>query len=322
MYKENSIFLIMMIGVPGSGKSTHAKTLSLMYDAKVFSSDEYREKLLGNQNDQSNNELVFNSLYSDIACDLHNGKNCILDATDVSVKDRKRAIERIESILRKKYKSTVSYKKMAVPCLTNITECIENDKNRERSVGVNVILKFVSRFEYPQYFEGLDIIIPYYGKNACSISRADMYSAMSGFNQNSKYHKYDLFTHSMVLSDLYSYNNNALMSEVAKFHDIGKLFTESKDEEGFSHYYQHANYSAYVLACNPNIVEFNKRYAYAFRDVLFYVNQHMHIRDIIKSEKAIKKYKELWGEEKFNKLVEFMNNDNKASGRVVDECGS
>ena len=45
----------------------------------------------------------------------------------------------------------------------------------------------------------------------------------------------------------------------------------------------------------------------------------MHIRDIVKSEKAIEKYKKLWGEERFNKLIEFMNNDNKASGRNFNE---
>jgi predicted kinase len=310
------IYLIMMIGIPGSGKSTLAKSLSLIYDgAKIFSSDEYREKLLGSENDQSNNQLVFNTLYKDIAEELHCGYSCILDATNISYKDRNRAMSSIENILRKKIKSNVVYKKIATVCCTNISECIENDKKRERSVGENVILKFVSRFEYPQYFEGFNNIIPYYGKKLNIINREDIYSRMSGFNQNSKYHKYDLLTHSMVLSDLYSYSNNALMSEAAKFHDIGKLFTESKDEEGFSHFYQHANYSAYIIACNPEII----LKGFILQDVIFYINQHMHIRDIIKSEKAVEKYKKLWGEERFNKLVEFMNNDNKASGRNFNE---
>lgn len=321
--RMGDLCLVMMVGVPGSGKSTLAKTLSLIYDgAKIFSSDDYREKLLGNQCDQSNNQLVFDTLYNDIAVELHCGKSCILDATNVSVKDRKRAFDRIDSILRKKCKSTVTYKKIAVPCLTNIPECFENDKKRDRSVGEDVILKFVHRFEYPQYFEGFDKIIPHYGGNKYKVTRESLYSAMAGFNQNSKYHRYDLLTHSLILSDLYFCNNDALMSEVAKFHDIGKLFTETKDEEGFSHYYNHANYSAYIIACNPDIIKYNHRYTYCLSSVIFYINQHMHIRDIIKSEKAIKKYKELWGEERFNKLIEFMNNDNKASGRDVDECGS
>ena len=285
------VFLIMLVGVPGSGKSTLAKTLSLIYDgAKIFSSDKYREKLLGNENNQSNNQLVFSTLYKDIAEELHNGYSCILDATNINYKDRKRAIDSIENILRKKIRSTINYKKIETVCCTNISECIENDKNRERSVGESVILKFVSRFEYPQYFEGFDHISSYIVKDSNSITREDLYTRMSGFNQNSKYHKYDLMTHSMILSEIYSYRNDHFMSEIAKFHDIGKLVTETKDEEGFSHYYQHANYSAYIIACNPDIINL---YNYDIKSIIFYINQHMHIRDIVKSEKAIKKYKEL-----------------------------
>ena len=310
--------LIILIGVPGSGKSTLAKTLSLIYDcAKIFSSDEYREKLLGNINDQSNNDLVFKTLYKDIAEELHKGYNCIFDATNINYKARKRSLDSIESILRKKIKSNIKYRKEAIVCCTNISECIVNDKNRERSVGEEVILKFVSKFEYPQYFEGFDHISSYIGKNSNNISREDIYTRMSGFNQNSKYHKYDLMTHSIILSEIYSYRKDCLMSEVSKFHDIGKLVTETKDSDGFSHYYQHANYSAYIIACNPDIIKYDNKYTYSLNSVIFYINQHMHIRDIVKSEKAIKKYIELWGEERFNNLVEFMNNDNTASGRAI-----
>lgn len=315
--RMGDLCLVMMIGVPGSGKSTLAKTMSLIYDgAKIFSSDDYREKLLGNQCDQSNNQLVFDTLYNDIAEELHRGYSCILDATNISYKDRNRAISNIENILRKKIKSDIVYKKIATVCCTNISECIENDKKRERSVGEQVILKFVSRFEYPQYFEGFSEIFPFYGKTVDSISRTDIYSRMSGFNQNSKYHKYDLLVHSIVLSDYF--DDDSVFREVAKFHDVGKLLTETKDSEGFSHYYQHANYSAYIIACNPEII----LKGFILQDVIFYINQHMHIRDIVKSEKAIKKYKDLWGKIRFDLLVEFMNNDNKASGRVIDECGS
>ena len=311
-------YLIFMIGIPGSGKTTNANVLSLVYSAEVFSSDKYRKKLLGDENDQSNNELVFNTLYKDIAYNLSLCKSCIFDATNINTKNRMNALNKIESYLRKKFKSEIVYRKIATPCLTNILECIENDKNRERSVGEQVILKFISRFEYPQYFEGFDDIIPLFGKSVNIIKREDLFNRMSGFNQNSKYHKYDLLTHSLVLSDFY--NNDDFMKEVSLFHDIGKLFTETKDKEGFSHYYQHANYSAYIIACNPDIVKYYERYKsyFNFNAFIFYINQHMHIRDIIKSEKAIKKYKELWGEDLFQSLVEFMNNDNKASGRDIE----
>ena len=121
-------------------------------------------------------------------------------------------------------------------------------------------------------------------------------------------------THSILLSDYLDYDFT--LREAAKLHDIGKIITETKDKEGYSHYYQHANYSAYIVACNPGIM--GERQQSVYIDIVFYINQHMHIRDIIKSEKAIKRYKELWGEDRFNRLIKFMNNDNKASGREYE----
>lgn len=308
--------LFMMVGIPGSGKSTIAKKYEKTYNAKIFSSDEYRKNLLGNEFDQSNNNLVFKTLYADIADNLRFGNNCILDATNINTKDRKKAMDSIDSILRNKFNiknKKFIYKKIAVTCLSGVSICIERDAKRERSVGEKVIKKFVSKFEYPQIFEGFDDIYNVVDSNNCNFyDRAEFFSRMSGFNQNSKYHKYDLLTHSLLLAESF---HDDIRHEAGLFHDIGKTCTETRDEEGYSHYYQHANWSAYLVACNMGILK--QWFSTSFLDIIFYINQHMHIRDIVKSEKAIEKYKKLWGEERFNKLVEFMNNDNKASGGIL-----
>ncbi len=39
----------------------------------------------------------------------------------------------------------------------------------------------------------------------------------------------------------------------------------------------------------------------------------MHIREIIRSEKAIRRYKLLWGEDLHNSLIEFTEADNKGA---------
>lgn len=304
--------LFMMVGIPGSGKTTVARNYEKTYNIKVFSSDEYRKKLLGNESDQSNNNLVFKTLYNDIADNLRSGNNCILDATNINTKDRKKAIDSIDSILRNKFniKNKFIYKKIAVVCLSGVSTCIERDAKRERSVGEEVIKKFISRFEYPQIFEGFNDIYNIIDHISCNYyDRAEFFSRMSGFNQNSKYHKYDLLTHSLLLAESF-YDD--VRHEAGLFHDIGKTCTETRDEEGYSYYYQHANWSAYLVACNMDILK--QRFSTSFMDVIFYINQHMHIRDIVKSEKATEKYKKLWGEERFNGLVEFMEADNKASG--------
>lgn len=39
--------IIMLIGIPGSGKTTHSNELSIKYDAKVISTDKVRQTHVG-----------------------------------------------------------------------------------------------------------------------------------------------------------------------------------------------------------------------------------------------------------------------------------
>ena len=89
---------IMMVGLPGSGKSTHAEELSKRLDAVIHSSDALREELTGDINNQNNNELVFQTLHKRIKEDLINGKNCIYDACQVKRKDRMSFLQQLNKI--------------------------------------------------------------------------------------------------------------------------------------------------------------------------------------------------------------------------------
>lgn len=79
--KEKPLF-IMMIGLPYSGKFEHAKRLQQKHNAVIHASDEIREELLGDVQDQNNNAKVFEVLHSRVKADLLAGKNVIYDATD------------------------------------------------------------------------------------------------------------------------------------------------------------------------------------------------------------------------------------------------
>lgn len=43
---------IMLVGLPGSGKSTYAELLKKQYNAIICSSDEARKKITGDENNQ------------------------------------------------------------------------------------------------------------------------------------------------------------------------------------------------------------------------------------------------------------------------------
>ena len=55
--------LIMLIGLPSSGKSTLAEKLSKEYNAQILSSDQIRIDLYNNINDQEHNDEVFKELH-------------------------------------------------------------------------------------------------------------------------------------------------------------------------------------------------------------------------------------------------------------------
>ena len=86
---------IMLCGLPASGKST----ISDYLDAngyEVFSSDEYRRKLLGDINAQDDNNLVFTTMHSDIENCMKTGQDLVYDACNISAKRRKAYLETIK----------------------------------------------------------------------------------------------------------------------------------------------------------------------------------------------------------------------------------
>ena len=293
--------LIVMVGLPGSGKSTKAIELAEEYEAKIFSSDSYREKLLGNASDQTNNSKVFDTLYKDLCQEILTG-NCILDATNCTYKSRQQVLSRVKNI---------KCLKVAYVMTTSIDDCIDRDIKRDRTVGKDVVMKFVHSYQLPQYFEGFDRILfdndPY--EKYDPYKAIDMASQMIMMDQKNPHHVNDLYTHSIMLSEQFAGDDPRFLA--GKWHDLGKMFTQSFDDDGVAHYICHANYSTYYLLTHCDLLNVNSKTK--FLDVMFYINEHMHIRDIIKSDKALEKYAKLYSRERLNKLLEFMEADNRAS---------
>lgn len=313
--------LYVMVGLPGSGKSTIAEGyLKRHYSRygteemsmKIFSSDEYRKNLLGDIEDQSQNQKVFDTLFKDLKMFLSCGDvTAIFDATNITVKSRRKIFESIRNL---------GCRVVAVVVPTTIEQCIRNNEQRERVVPIPVLFKMMKQFEMPQKFEGFtDILIGYdFYCNRITTGyvddAAETIVKMFEFDQHNKHHKYTLGEHSYNLAK--NYPMQSVLYYAGLWHDIGKMHTQSFTEDGQAHYYSHENVSAYYLLSHKYLTKLSMD---DLCECLFYINNHMHIRDIIKSEKAINKYKQFWGEERFRNLIDFMNNDNGASGRVMNE---
>ena len=144
--------VIMLIGVPGSGKTTFAHNLSLEKGYKVISSDVIRQTFPGIK---ENN--VFPTVYEMCVNELRNGRDIILDATNITPKVRKRAWDALDAF-------GVKYDKVAYYFITDPNKCMErvairNTLPNERYLPVEVIKGYGEKIIAPAIEEGFKEII-------------------------------------------------------------------------------------------------------------------------------------------------------------------
>ena len=141
--------LILLCGIPGSGKTTYAKNyIKLNNNTVHLSSDAIRKELYGDENIQGNPGDVFSLMQKRAIEALNNGHDVIYDSTAMTRKDRQGII-------------SVCPKFAKIEChiiWAPIEVCIERDSKRERTVGKEVIDRMLKRFQAPYYDEGIDII--------------------------------------------------------------------------------------------------------------------------------------------------------------------
>ena len=152
--KINYPTLYILIGVPGSGKSTYAKELCEKSERGValVSSDEIRKWLFGNESCQANPKLVFDTAHEAIKNQLSCGYDVVFDATNIYKHNREKLIKKIM------FKVTKPVRFVAIYFDTPIETCIARQELRERKVPTKVIEKMARQIDKPTFEEGFDII--------------------------------------------------------------------------------------------------------------------------------------------------------------------
>lgn len=302
-----------LCGIMACGKSTYAKQYSEECNVKVFSSDEYREKMYGSRRDQEHNDKVWAALYKDLREALENGEDCILDATNVTIKSRLKCLEAIKGVDCVKICSIVT---------CDVPTALKRNKNRkeEEQVPEEAIKKYGKSFEVPMPWEGWDkIYFKGYDTDFCpKLNERCKELAMKpqhGFQQKTCHHKYTLQGHAEHVAEQFGEDERVLRS-AALFHDISKCVDEwnwlEKPEEGVRHYYNHDRLSAMIMT--ENIDAFDCQTWDEVFEVLFLIGFHMSARDWRDSEKAYKKWEDRVGSKWMEDMMRFIRADEIGSG--------
>ena len=241
-YKMNFPKFIMLIGLPGSGKSTWAeKHMINNSDTVLISSDNIRKELFGDENSQEDNNRVFYEMEVRTLNHLNNGVNVIYDATNVVRKRRKAFLDKLPTWVIKE--AHVIWAPLEV--------CIERDSSRYRTVGKEVIWRMVKSYQPPFFDEGFNHI--YYNINSYLDVNAYINKIIFMMNEphDNPHHKYNIYEHCEKATE-YIVPFDRILKEATRWHDCGKPYVKdfhnTKGEiTDVAHYYNHQNVGSYLI---------------------------------------------------------------------------
>ena len=141
--------LIVLCGLPGSGKSTYAKYITESGHFECVSTDQIRKDLYGNENIQGDGNQVFTTAFSHLQTYGLANINCVFDATNITPRARRRVVQKC-----RKYYDLIICKYMDTP----LDVCLYRNSQRERVVPKEVILRMYNNFTMPSREEGFDYV--------------------------------------------------------------------------------------------------------------------------------------------------------------------
>lgn len=146
--------LIVMSGVPGSGKSTRAKRMMQDdikngYEAVIYSADDIREELFGDASVQDDGYKVFKILEERVEAALKEGKRVYYDSTNRYSRGRKALVKKF-----KPFADKIICVRMNPPKEV----AMDRNKSRSRVVPDDVMERYFDSISMPSKKEGFDMV--------------------------------------------------------------------------------------------------------------------------------------------------------------------
>lgn len=295
--------MIMMCGLPGSGKSTYAKdiyTIPKIGKPIIHSSDALREEMFGDESTQGDNEKLFNELHRRIKDDLRNGRDVIYDATNIKKKKRIHFLKEL---------SCIECEPICVVMAATYETCVENNLKREREVPEEVIARMRMNWNPPHCNEGFsEIKYVFQPENGKNYSIKAFFDFANKFDQENSHHTLTLGAHCEKAGRYIqaNYPDNCDLLIAALLHDNGKLHTKSSLNskgvyDGDCHYYQHHCVGAYNSMFCLRQEGFSEDSITYIANLIYY---HMHpLREWKASGKALKRDMALLGEDLYRDIL-------------------
>lgn len=303
----------MTVGLSGAGKSTYSENICKTLNAVHLASDKVRDAVYGSRRHQDNPRLIFEICQKSAVENLKQGRNVVLDATNLISKNRIQTLQAVK-------KEIPNARCEAHVVITPFNECIKQNVTREYAIPRTVLERQYSQFQIPFMEEGWDEIklIPPDGWHFAlsdGFTVREIHRLGDDFDQHTPYHNFKLGDHCASVGNYVrdilfeKIEDDSVTSEfmamatAAEIHDYGKLFGHTEDKDGVWHYYGHAEKGTYEFLCN--CLEPWKAYSDAddlLIRVAFYINYHM-LPFNWNSEKEKAKAQKTFGKEKYDLLM-------------------
>ena len=240
---------IMMIGLPGAGKDYFIENrLKYAYpNAIIVSSDDIREEVFNNVNDQTHNSEVFSIMKARTLDALKNGHDVIYNATNINAKKRIALLSQLPKC-----------RKIAYLMLADIELVFHNNATRTRNVPEDVIYKMYKNFQMPHSSEGFDDIILSIYENPAYFTSLELESSLNIMCEHDNPHhtlscgehckQAEIEIMKLIGKNYYidGTDYHTILLLAARYHDLCKYKCKTFDKEkGIAHFYGHEYASAY-----------------------------------------------------------------------------
>lgn len=306
--------LFYLVGLPGSGKSTWAKSMECE-ETIWLSSDRLREELYNDINDMDHNVEIFEEMRRRTKKYLKNGLNVIYDATNITSRKRKDFLGQLSKDVTK----------VCVYFPTDIDICLGRNSKRERKVPNEVINKMYKSLQIPMMHEGWDFVrierpisnnIQYLNLDFIN-SYNDYLNILRGnrhmkdnieLEQDNTYHTLTASKHMYkAYTILKERTDNEDVLIASLLHDVGKAYCKNfKPNSQYANFIGHENVSAQLV--------FNYLHDCAFKiERILYISTliqlHMRLMDFKKCGNGKEKLIDQIGQDMYNKLEMMFNAD-------------